>query len=73
MAGDLLAKAERSGPNSISRTAVDMGVEKTDLSEPELALLLGQGDPTSDLQPLCDPTMDFVTDAERQPGIHPSS
>lgn len=48
-------------------------LQKTDLSEPELALLLGQGDPTSDLQTLCDPTMEFVTDAQRQPGIHSSS
>ena len=31
-------------------------LQKTDLREPGLALLSGQGDPISDLQPLCDTT-----------------
>ncbi|KAJ8789417.1 hypothetical protein J1605_021944 [Eschrichtius robustus] len=42
-------------PRTAVSMAGDLSAKKTDLREPGLALLSGQGDPISDLQPLCDP------------------
>ncbi|KAI5245657.1 Rho Gtpase-Activating Protein 22 [Manis pentadactyla] len=39
--------------------AGDPSAKETDLTEPGLAQLFGQGDPISDLQPLYDPTTPF--------------